>query len=98
MFHVKHEGLIGEAATLGVILDVEQAARLERYEDLLRDRAAALGMIAKGDLGRLRERHILDSLRAVPALPQGRFGGRGPRVRGGSPGHPGGDRPARRST
>ncbi len=71
MFHVKHEGLIGEAASLGVTLDVEQAARLERYEDLLRERAAALGMIAKGDLGRLRERHILDSLRAVPALPEG---------------------------
>src|SRR6187200_1915036 len=71
MFHVKHEGLIGAAATLGVHLDVEQAARLERYEDLLRDRAAALGMIAKGDLGRLRERHILDSIRASPALPEG---------------------------
>jgi len=71
MFHVKHEGLIGAAATLGVHLDVEQAARLERYEDLLRDRAAALGMIAKGDLGRLQERHILDSIRAAPALPEG---------------------------
>ena len=71
MFHVKHEGLIGEAATLGVTLDVEQAARLERYEALLRERAAALGMIARGDLGRLRERHILDSLRAAPALTEG---------------------------
>jgi 16S rRNA (guanine527-N7)-methyltransferase len=71
MFHVKHEGLIGEAATLGVSLDVEQAARLDRYEALLLERAAALGMIAKGDLGRLRERHVLDSLRAVPALPEG---------------------------
>jgi 16S rRNA (guanine527-N7)-methyltransferase len=71
MFHVKHEGLIGEAAALGVTLGVEQAVRLERYEALLRERAAALGMIARGDLGRLRERHILDSLRAVPALPEG---------------------------
>jgi 16S rRNA (guanine527-N7)-methyltransferase len=71
MFHVKHEGLIGEAVTLGVMLDVEEAARLERYEALLRNRAAALGMIAKGDLGRLRARHILDSLRAARALPEG---------------------------
>ena len=71
MFHVKHEGLIGEAATLEVSLDVEQAARLERYEGLLRERAAALGMIASGDLSRLRVRHILDSLRAVTALPEG---------------------------
>jgi 16S rRNA (guanine527-N7)-methyltransferase len=71
MFHVKHEGLIGEAATLGVSLDVEQAARLVRYEGLLHDRAAALGMIAAGDLSRLRERHILDSLRAVTTLPDG---------------------------
>jgi 16S rRNA (guanine527-N7)-methyltransferase len=70
MFHVKHEGLIREAATLGVTLDVEQAARLDRYEALLRERAAGLGMIARGDLGRLRERHILDSLRAVPAVPE----------------------------
>lgn len=71
MFHVKHEGLIADAGPLGVILDTEQAALLDRYEALLRGRAAALGMIAAGDLGRLRERHILDSLRAVPALPEG---------------------------
>ena len=71
MFHVKHEGLIADAAALGVPLDLEQAARLERYEALLRERAAALGMIARGDLDRLRARHILDSLRAVTGLPDG---------------------------
>jgi 16S rRNA (guanine527-N7)-methyltransferase len=71
VFHVKHEGLTAQAAALGVPLDGTQAELLERYEALLQDRAAALGMIARGDLPRLRERHILDSLRAVGALPEG---------------------------
>jgi 16S rRNA (guanine527-N7)-methyltransferase len=69
--HVKHEGLAAEAAALEVALTPEQAELLERYEALLRDRAAALGMIARGDLHRLRERHILDSLRALRGLPEG---------------------------
>ena len=69
MFHVKHEGLRADAARLGIELDADRAELLERYESLLRDRASALGMIAAGDLPRLRERHILDSLRAVPVLP-----------------------------
>jgi 16S rRNA (guanine527-N7)-methyltransferase len=69
VFHVKHEGLVADAASVGVTLDLEQADQLERYEALLRDRAATLGMIARGDLGRLRERHILDSLRAAVAIP-----------------------------
>ena len=66
---MKHEGLTSAAASLGVSLDAAQADRLARFETLLQDRAAALGMIARGDLARLRERHLLDSLRAVPALP-----------------------------
>jgi 16S rRNA (guanine527-N7)-methyltransferase len=66
---VKHEGLTSAAAVLGVALTPTQADRLERYEELLHDRAGALGMIARGDLPRLRQRHVLDSLRAVPALP-----------------------------
>ncbi len=68
---MKHEGLPAAAATVGVSLDATQADRLERYEALLLNRAADLGMIAKGDLPRLRERHILDSLRAATALPEG---------------------------
>ncbi len=67
---MKHEGLTAAAASLSVTLDATQTDRLERYETLLRDRAAALGMIARGDLTRLRERHVLDSLRAAPALPE----------------------------
>lgn len=70
MFHVKHEGLTAAAASLSVTLDATQTDRLERYETLLGDRAAALGMIARGDLTRLRERHVLDSLRAAPVLPE----------------------------
>jgi 16S rRNA (guanine527-N7)-methyltransferase len=65
---VKHEGLIAEAGVLGVTLTPAQADRLEGYEALLRERAAALGMIARGDLDRLRGRHVLDSLRAAPVL------------------------------
>jgi 16S rRNA (guanine527-N7)-methyltransferase len=71
VFHVKHEGLIAAAASLGVTLDPDRADVLERYELLLQERAGALGMIARGDLLRLRERHLLDSLRAVSALPDG---------------------------
>jgi 16S rRNA (guanine527-N7)-methyltransferase len=68
VFHVKHEGLIPAAADLGVELSPEQEEQLLAYEALLRERATALGMIAKGDLPRLRERHILDSLRGSLAV------------------------------
>lgn len=71
MFHVKHEGSGAEAALFGATLSAEQAERLARYEAMLRERAGPLGMIARGDLPRLRVRHVLDSLRAVAALPAG---------------------------
>ena len=67
---MKHEGLTAAAASLSVTLDATQTDRLQRFEALLWDRAAALGMIARGDLSRLRERHVLDSLRASTALPE----------------------------
>lgn len=41
---------------------------LEEYEELLRSRAIPMGLIASSDEGMLRERHILDSLRAVRAV------------------------------
>lgn len=56
---------------LGVPLDDERIALLERYEEFLIERAAPMGMIAPSDVPRVRERHILDSLRAVPVLPSG---------------------------
>jgi 16S rRNA (guanine527-N7)-methyltransferase len=69
MFHVKHEGW--EAAeALGVALDAPQLARVEDYERILLEQAVPMGMVGASDAGRLRERHILDSLRAAPLLPE----------------------------
>ena len=41
---------------------------MERYELLLREWAPKLDLVAPGDLDRLRERHIDDSLRLLPLL------------------------------
>jgi 16S rRNA (guanine527-N7)-methyltransferase len=69
VFHVKHEGLACGAVSLGVELGSLQLDLVERYETLLETRAGALGMIGRADLPRLRERHLLDSLRAAPVVP-----------------------------
>jgi 16S rRNA (guanine527-N7)-methyltransferase len=69
MFHVKHEGW-GVTASLGVDLDGPAIERLERFERRLREKGAPMGMVASSDLPRLRERHILDCLRAAPLLPE----------------------------
>ncbi len=70
MFHVKHEGWAGAAgaAALGVELSAEGEGLLGRFEALVVERAAPMGMISKGDVARVRERHLLDCLRAVPLL------------------------------
>jgi 16S rRNA (guanine527-N7)-methyltransferase len=68
MFHVKHEGLTSLSAALGVDLTPEQARRLETFEGLLAERAVAMGMIGAADLPRLRERHVLDCLRAAAVV------------------------------
>jgi 16S rRNA (guanine527-N7)-methyltransferase len=47
-----------------------QRSGLARYEGLLRDRAVPLGLISEGDRDRVWERHITDSLRALPCLPR----------------------------
>jgi 16S rRNA (guanine527-N7)-methyltransferase len=68
---VKHEpaeDLVRSAARLGVRLDDDQAGKMLRYEKALASRAIAVGLIAEGDARILRERHTLDSLRAVPAV------------------------------
>ena len=62
------ETLRAQASSLGVALDPSQASRLIRFEKLLADRALALGIVSQSDAARIRERHILDSLRAVPAV------------------------------
>ncbi|MFM8999979.1 MAG: hypothetical protein ACKOKE_08040, partial [Actinomycetota bacterium] len=66
------EELIAQAAGLGVALDEARAARLLDFEDLLLERAVPLGFVAESDAGRIRERHLLDCLRA-----SGGGGGRG---------------------
>ncbi|HEU0245937.1 MAG TPA: RsmG family class I SAM-dependent methyltransferase [Gaiellaceae bacterium] len=43
----------------------DQTSSLLEFETLLRDRAVDLGMVAQSDSARIRERHILDSLRAA---------------------------------
>ena len=45
--------------------------RLEAFHGLLADRAVPLGMISAADGPRLWERHILDSLRGLPCVPEG---------------------------
>jgi 16S rRNA (guanine527-N7)-methyltransferase len=68
---VKHdaaERLLRSAARLEVRLDTDQAGKILRYEEALASRAIPVGLIADGDAGKLRERHTLDSLRAVLAI------------------------------
>ena len=72
LFHVKHAEdpslLEASAARLDVRLSPAQAASLLTLETLLLERAMPAGMIAKADLPRLRERHILDCLRAATVV------------------------------
>jgi 16S rRNA (guanine527-N7)-methyltransferase len=72
-FHVKHpsddiDALIATSGTLGVPIERDRADRLVALERLLRSRALPLGLIAESDARRLRTRHILDCLRAAPAI------------------------------
>lgn len=65
MFHVKHEGLGEDAARVGVSLSPEAADRLGAYEEILIVRGGPMGLVAPKDLVRIRERHILDCVRAA---------------------------------
>jgi 16S rRNA (guanine527-N7)-methyltransferase len=70
---VKHarkgtEELAEQAEALGVALSPERAEGLLRFESMLIQRAGTIGAIARSDLGRVRERHILDCLRCVPLV------------------------------
>src|SRR5215204_6400067 len=62
------EALRAQAGRLGVALDTSQASRLIAFEQLLFDRAIPLGVVSRSDTTRVRERHILDSLRAAPVV------------------------------
>lgn len=66
---MKHEGW--EVLTdLGLDVGEEQIGLLEQYQDLLVEVAIPMGMIARSDAPRLRERHLVDCLRAAPLIPQ----------------------------
>ena len=62
MFHVKHEGWTVAD------LSFAQISALETFEGLLATHAIPRGMVAASDRDHIRERHVLDSLRAVPHL------------------------------
>ena len=59
------------AAQLDVALDPRQAERLIEFERLLVERAIPAGMVARSDARRVRERHVLDCLRAAPIPARG---------------------------
>ena len=61
---MKHEGSPWEA------LSESQRDALLDYEDFLRTTAIPRRMVSAADVERLHERHVLDSLRAVPWLPR----------------------------
>ncbi|HWO70143.1 MAG TPA: 16S rRNA (guanine(527)-N(7))-methyltransferase RsmG [Actinomycetota bacterium] len=60
--------LARQAEELGADIGADQAEALIAFERLLLDRGVPLGAVSEGDAGRLRERHVLDSLRAVRAI------------------------------
>ena len=62
---MKHEGWTPQD------LSPAQRESFRLYEDLLLTQAVPRGIVAASDSGHLRDRHILDSLRAVPHLPTG---------------------------
>jgi 16S rRNA (guanine527-N7)-methyltransferase len=63
VFHVKHEGWTPSS------LPAQARQRLDRYLELLRERAVPAGLVAKADASDLEGRHVLDSLRGTPLIP-----------------------------
>jgi 16S rRNA (guanine527-N7)-methyltransferase len=51
--------------------DRVQSEKLTRYLGLLASRGVPMGLVAEGDRARLQERHVMDSLRALPCLGSG---------------------------
>lgn len=69
---MKHEAWVRGAADVGVDLTTRGAEvldRLQTFATLLHEHAIPYGMIARRDADRLWERHLLDCIRAVPAVP-----------------------------
>ncbi|HEY7282887.1 MAG TPA: 16S rRNA (guanine(527)-N(7))-methyltransferase RsmG [Actinomycetota bacterium] len=53
---------------IGLELPAPVVARLERFSELLLERAVPLGMVGRGDAGRIVPRHVVDSLRPAPVI------------------------------
>jgi 16S rRNA (guanine527-N7)-methyltransferase len=70
VFHVKRDewDLAAAARSVGVTLESDQVSRLRVFEELLAGRAVDLGLVARGDRDRVRERHVLDCLRAATVV------------------------------
>jgi 16S rRNA (guanine527-N7)-methyltransferase len=70
MFHVKLDDDPGGSLPPSAwpALPIEALVRLRAFRALLEDKAVPLGAVSAGDRGRLWERHIADSLRAVSCL------------------------------
>lgn len=62
------DALRAQAVELGATLDDQQLAKLLAYERLLEERAVPMGLVAESDAGKIRVRHVLDSLRAAAVL------------------------------
>lgn len=58
------------ARALGLAPTPAQTSRLLAYEAMLEDRGVLLGLVGKADAHRVRERHLLDCMRAVPHVVQ----------------------------
>ena len=57
-----------DRAARALHVDADALDRLRRFERLLIERAVPRGLVARSDRDRVRERHVLDCLRAVAAV------------------------------
>ena len=69
---MKHEAWSGEVETLGVHLSLAQVDLLAAYERRLAAHAVPTGMISRGDAELLWSRHLIDGIRAAPAIEDAR--------------------------
>ena len=69
---MKHEDPAEFAQAVGLAPTLGQVSRLLAYEAMLEDRGVLLGLVGRADAHRVRERHLLDCMRAVPhVVPSG---------------------------
>jgi len=65
---VDRKALSSAALSLEVSLNPAQCDRLQRYVELLTKWNAKFNLVSRKDMGRLWERHLLDSLSALPCV------------------------------